>query len=570
VVIRRALLIALVALAALPAAASAHAVLEETLPAQGAEVHSAPGQVEFRFSEPVEASFGAVRVFDSAGEEVQEGDLLRPDGDETVGVALPAGLPDGAYTATYRVVSADSHPVSGGFVFFIGDADQGSALAVGDLLDDQSAGPATNIAFWLDRAIGYAALGVGIGALAFALLVWGPLSARTRIAAAARDAFAARWVRIAACAVGAGIAASLQALPLQAATAAGTSFWDALDPSALGDVSDTRFGHAMLARVALWAMLGGALALGAARPGRRASTAVAALAAAGLAVTPALAGHASTQGPTAVLVPADTVHVAAMGLWLGGLVCLVAALPAATRRLEAHERGPLLLNVVGRFSAVALAAVLALAAAGVVQAIVELERVSDLWATGFGRLLVAKSALLAVLVGLGWHNRGRLIPALARRVDAGDPPGGPGFGLRRNLRTEVVLIAVVIGLSAVLVSYAPPGTGASDGPASGRVDMDGQVLEYTVDPAAVGRNQMHLYLFDAATGEQFDGAREVTATASKGDGIGPIPVRLRRAGPGHWVAPALLFGAGGEWTVEVTVRTSRFEQDTAEVEVEVG
>ena len=65
--VRRALALAAVTLALAPAAASAHARLEATAPARGATVASEPGTVVFRFNEPIEANFGAVRVFDARG-----------------------------------------------------------------------------------------------------------------------------------------------------------------------------------------------------------------------------------------------------------------------------------------------------------------------------------------------------------------------------------------------------------------------------------------------------------------------------------------------------------------------
>ena len=52
-------------------------------------------------------------------------------------------------------------------------------------------------------------------------------------------------------------------------------------------------------------------------------------------------------------------------------------------------------------------------------------------------------------------------------------------------------------------------------------------------------------------------------------GIGPLEPDLRHAGPGHYVAPAAEFGAPGDWTVTVTVRTSRFDEDAAELEVPI-
>src|ERR1700679_1017496 len=112
----------LVALLA-PAAALAHAQLEGTSPERGAVVKHEPGAVIFRFDEPVEGNFGAVRVYDADGARVDEGDAFHPDGEgPRLGVHLKPGLPDGSYTATYRVISADGHIVSSGFVFSIGKA----------------------------------------------------------------------------------------------------------------------------------------------------------------------------------------------------------------------------------------------------------------------------------------------------------------------------------------------------------------------------------------------------------------------------------------------------------------
>ena len=117
--------VAVLALALLlpPRAALAHAQLEGTTPERGAVVKREPAAVIFRFDEPVEGNFGAVRVYDANGSRVDEGDAFHPDGEgPRLGVHLKPGLPDGSYTATYRVVSADGHIVSSGFVFSIGKA----------------------------------------------------------------------------------------------------------------------------------------------------------------------------------------------------------------------------------------------------------------------------------------------------------------------------------------------------------------------------------------------------------------------------------------------------------------
>ena len=87
------------------------------------------------------------------------------------------------------------------------------------------------------------------------------------------------------------------------------------------------------------------------------------------------------QDPVAVLLPANALHVLAAGAWIGGLAVLVAALPAATRRLEPPERTRVLSATLGRFSGLALVAVALLLAGGIAQSLLELGAVNDLWDT---------------------------------------------------------------------------------------------------------------------------------------------------------------------------------------------
>ena len=61
----------------------------------------------------------------------------------------------------------------------------------------------------------------------------------------------------------------------------------------------------------------------------------------------------------------------AASVWVGGIACLLLALPAATRELEGRERSRLLLATLARFSPLALAAVVAIAATGVLQAYID-------------------------------------------------------------------------------------------------------------------------------------------------------------------------------------------------------
>jgi copper transport protein len=583
--VRRAALLALALLAAAPAAASAHAQLEGTVPARGATVREPPAQVVFRFDEPVEGNFGAVRVFDARGRRVDDGRVGHPGGHgPQIAVGLKPGLPQGAYTATYRVISADGHPVSGGMVFNVGRASAAPPETVAQLLGGGGSGKATGIAFGVARGADYLATALVLGTLAFLLAVWLPAlraaaggQARWR---AASEAAAGRARALLAVAVALGVLSGLAGIVLEGATAAGVSFWTALDPSTVREVLGTRFGTVWGLRVLDWALLGLALSVVVVRGGLP-SLRPAALGATGLAlgasrllalaipalfvaVAPALAGHASTQSPTGLLIPLDIAHVAAMSAWLGGLVALLALVPAATRRLEAPERTRLLAGVLVRFSPIALGAVCVLLVSGVVQAYVHVRHLDALTATAFGRAVLIKAGLAVVLVALGAVNRRRVVPGLRRLAATGQAPGGPGSLLRRTVRAEIALIVVVLGVTSALVSYAPP-TSLASGPYSTDTRMGPLQLELTADATT-----LHLYLFDARTGAQFTGTKELTVRATlPAKGIGPLPVRMRQAGPGHYISDGLALAPNGKWSFVITDRVSAFDEYSKRLEVPV-
>ncbi len=233
--VTRALVLALAVLALSPAAALAHAQLEGTSPERGAVLQTQPSAVVFRFGEPVEGNFGAVKVFDAKGERVDNGKVVHPGGrGSEVAVGLKPHLADGTYTATYRVISADSHPVEGGVVFSIGTPGA-AGETVADLLAGASAGPVTETAFGVVRGLDYLAIALAVGGLAFLLAAWRPALAVAAGAGAdwpeAAAVFAGRARRLLWIAVVIGVVSGVLGIVLQGATASGTTFWSALDPS---------------------------------------------------------------------------------------------------------------------------------------------------------------------------------------------------------------------------------------------------------------------------------------------------------------------------------------------------
>jgi len=648
-VIRRALLatvMALLALGALPAAVSAHATLLGTVPARGAQLEQAPPRVELRFDEAVEAAFGSLKVFDGDGNPVHTGAATSRG--TRVAVKLPPGLGDGTYTATYRVISADGHPVSGGFVFSVGEA--GPAAKSVDALLGGGTGRITNSAFAVVRAIQYGAIALALGALAFLLLCWLPglraVAGGDAAWQAASDAFAFRTQRIIVAACFAGLLSGLAALVLQGAVGEGSTFWTAAKPDVVNEVLGTRFGTAWGLASLAWALALVAMAIQRPLPrlrpaavgatglvvpagstthssgpgppsvspvglatrlsplpghdSRTRTTSMRAPAAAGsddpdcagdaphsrpeplalpsprvlllavpllaLAFLPAMGGHTSVQSPVALLLGANVLHVLAMSAWLGGIAVLVLALRGATSRLEPGDRGRLLTAVVSRFSTLAGVAIAVLLASGIVQAIVEVRTFPHLLDTAFGRAVLIKIVVALAIVALGYINRRRLLPALRRS----DTPGRTGVLLRRTLTTELVLGAIAIGVTGALSTYAPS-IAVSSGPYATSAVMGPLRLEVTVDPARVGPNQLHLYIFDRRTGAPFDETKEIRVTAALPEkGIAPISMVPHVAGPGHFVVDGASLTVKGKWAMSVVDRVSDFDEYEARFTAPIG
>lgn len=571
----------LLALVALPAAASAHAVVEQTQPTRGAALERAPERVAVTFDEPVESSFGALRVFAADGERVDVGDVEQPSGD-AIAVGVEDGLPDGAYTVTYRVVSADSHPVTGGYVFTVGQAGGSPAADVADLLEDGT-GPVTEVAFGAVRTVGYAAIALLAGGLTFLLLVWLPALRRLPAGdrwAGATAAFQSRATRLLVAAAFAGLIATLLGIVLQAATATGGSFWSALDTGLIHDVLNTRFGEVWKLRLTAFGALAALLLFLPPATGRRwaggESTGTGravwlvafAAACAYLVVSPALGGHAGAADDSALLIPLDVVHVAAMSVWVGG-VALLLVVPAATRALDPADRTRLLALLVTRFSALALAAVAALLATGVAQSVLHLDALSDLVDTPFGRAILIKAALLVALIALGAYNRRRSQPELARLAVDGEPPGHAGSALRRTLRAEIALMATVLAVTAALVAYSPSAATPAE-PFGDSADFGPARIELTVDPARAGGNAIHVYLFDKRTGAQYDRPRRLKITAAEPElEIGPIALDARKAGPGHYTVARADLAPAGAWSLVVRAPVSDFEELRTAFEVPI-
>lgn len=157
-------------------------------------------------------------------------------------------------------------------------------------------------------------------------------------------------------------------------------------------------------------------------------------------------GHTVTRGPRVVHALVDSVHVVAASIWVGGVVVLAVLAWVRHRR---NDRGGIARLAV-RFSSWATISLVAVATAGAVMAVFVLDSFSDLTGTEWGRLMMIKTAAVAIAAGAGAYNHFALVPHLA--ADPGDAE--TARRLRSVLTAEAVVLCAVAVVTAFLVAAA--------------------------------------------------------------------------------------------------------------------
>lgn len=524
--------------------AGAHAQLTGSEPANDAVLDTSPAAVTLRFSEPVETAFGAVRVYDSRARRVDAGEVDRPSSRD-VRTSLDRSLARGTYTVTWRVVSADAHPVSGAFVFHVQEPGANPAGVAAEVLADGT--PAeVSLLFTVVRALDFALILLVAGG-SF-LLAYALAEASSRVRS-----------RVARSLAGAAVALALVALAgivLQGAAAGAFGLREALGWDVVSAVAETRFGRVWLGQAIISLVLAVVLVWASARGGRSAWLAVppACL----LVAAPSASGHASVSGGLALV--SDVVHVGAAAAWVGGLATVLLALVWA-----GNERWQLAARVVPRFSTVAVGAVVALVVAGVTNGYLQVRALRGLWETTYGQLLLVKVLLVLPLVALGAYNNRHAVPRLRRGIAS----AVERTRFVRTVSAELVVMAAIVATTAALVAEPPARAQVAPTGAYATTTPLGELeLNLVVDPAAAGSNLVHLYLTDQR-GRPTDVDEATVSALLASKRIGPLRLVAHRAGPGHFIVHGAQLALAGDWQLKVAARRGEFDAFDATVSIPI-
>jgi copper transport protein len=550
------LLPAAVGALAVPAAASAHAYIVETVPAQSAILKVPPRTVALTYDEAVEPRFATISVSDARGHELTAGRVSRsPANPDTLAVQLRPGLRRGWYLVYWRAISVDGHPVQGAYEFAIGPAPGAPPEFVVPHSTRSATTPDVLIARWL----AFLSLMTAIGLYVLRIAVARPLGRRPERAS----------LRALSVAFGIAAAVALVAVLLYLDVATSIdSLHPVLDVGALVPLFRvTAFGRAWVDLELCFALfcVAAGISLWLDRPERQRRSIAellaglgALLAAGGVLLVPGLAGHAAQTAPRGVSLLLDWAHLVSGSLWLGGLVgvlVLAASLPAG-RRVAG------LAVCVPRFSNLAFVSVLLLLGSGVGASVIHLPLLAALWQTSYGQAILVKAGLLAAALSLGAVNLLRTRPRLAAAGHGTGPGESATRLLRRTIGAETVLVAGAVLAAAVLSSLAPPPAALAEessnlatvgpGRVASVVHTNGYTLAVLIDPNTVGRvDSFGLRL--SKGGQPVSGANVTLVFNMLEMEMGQLEYQLVESSPGVYTrrAPALVMA--GRWSLEFTI-----------------
>ena len=511
---------AIVASLAWASPVSGHGQLDSSSPAPSAVLETAPSEISLDFNEPVIPVARSIEIYNQDGQRIVLGEALVSPEDPSVLIAkdVPA-IPDGLYVVAWRAVSNDGHAIDGAYSFQIGAS--APIVATSDLIANVLSGQdgPQGLAWLMGVAkfLGFLGLCLVLGCLA--MLAGGSISSRRVITF-----------------VGVGwVLSAVSALVLFVAqgpyTIAGT--WsDLFNTSLWSDVYATRLGKALVIRellllsllVLIWSLRGHF-----ARSLTSWWRSTTLLVGVGIVLTLSASGHPSASALAGIAVFVDALHFSSVVLWVGGLI--VVAFGGVLRSAHADV-------VVRRFSRMATFAIPMTVLTGLWQTWHLVPALSDITQTAWGKALLVKTCFVIAAVTLGGFARW-----LVQR--------GEGHSVHRIIVVELLIAAVVLGVTAGMLSNSPEVTEANAVFSTQLVEGD-TIVGIAVTPGRVGNNEIHVTI-STPTGTLSPVEGVTMRLTLPGSEVPTITAAVSELGPNHFVG-ALSILTSGTWTLEILVQ----------------
>jgi copper transport protein len=566
-------------------AAEAHAALTSATPANNEQLTRPPTRVVLRFSEAIERRLTAIQVIDKDKKRVDSNDMAFDDNDPTFASVGVGDLAPGLYYVKWSNVSAvDGHELNGQYPFIIlnpdGSFPEGVTVPTGAATSGGSGLLPPNIDSAL-KWLSLLSLAAVAGAAFFLFVGMRPAAAflEDEDYAQVTDTVE-RWV----------VTLSHVLLPVAFISSAflliitverfstDTSIWSYLTQVRVGQYTFARLG---LIAVALAGC--DLLFLGNSRSKRNIGLGLMILTTLAALFTYSMVSHSAGDEGKFWTISSDYVHLLASAAWLGALAMILVFLRWRYHALSDAARWLYIANVFDRFSVLAAISVAVILATGTFNGLAAVPTAGAMIHTTYGKVLLAKIALVLLLLGVAGLNAFILKPRFVAAIDSLYQQGGDDTDAGRSRWTpqlrrlrELLIPTVALEIAFVVAVFAAVGVLTQTATAKGEVAQDvaakaapakfdqkaasgGISYELQVTPNQAGTTNE--YVVDI---KNADGTAATTVTQARlrfnyedaPNAVAPSELLLTKFSSGEWKGAGVYFTTQGNWRVDMTIRRS--------------
>lgn len=471
--------LAVLCLILLPKAAFAHAYIVNSNPSQNEELKKAPPEIKIEFNEPIQKGFHSITVRNSSGERVDSGQTkIDPQNRKILTVKLNKNVKNDIYSAEWRVVSADGHPVSGTIPFSVGNIQGGLPK------DQQNASSnLPNADTVIERVLLYTGFSLFMGSLLFQLVWHRPKNGwssamRRRIQ---------RIAQIALLLIGAAVI--IQPLLLTKAYA-GVSWTEAFQPHLLKEtLLQTSGGTLWIVSIVLVALL--------AVFSSRSGVVLKLVFFTGLLLAKAFSGHAASTDYSYMTAAMDFIHLIAASVWTGGLAALALFFGKDWFKPDKEQ----IWETVQRFSPWAFGSAGLLVFSGMFNSFFIVHTLDNLFQSNYGKGLLVKLALVLLMAGFGAFHyfRSRKKPERSRG---------------RSIKAEWAIGLLILVTTAVFTNIPSPPAPLPQPFNETKQLTDGETLSLRISPNMPGSNTFEVVVRDR-NGDVIKDIQKIDITVSK-------------------------------------------------------
>jgi len=555
--------------------AYAHPFLLDSEPSQAVNAPIGTTQIITKYSEAVEIDFSELKVFDSNGNQIDNGDTAYYEGESSLVITTPP-LEDGTYTVTSKVLSkVDGHLVRAAIIFGVGEAQVDVSL-----LESQDESETTFLPEAAARFPGIVGQTVVLGSAISAIAIWGTQRKHfgKENLTLINQTYRSKFSKITGAALVGVLVSNFVMIAVQTVR---------LETSPI-DVLGTTFGATWLIRMIITIILLGIWFWMERKPHltnkKHVPMLIVSLA---LIFTTTMFGHGTASELAAPMI-LDYVHNLLASVWIGGIIFFSFVILPTLAKLDWMEKEKTVLAILPRYSGMVTIALGILIITGPTLLWFLESNVTSITNSTYGLLIFAKIFLALIMIGLGAYFQFKVQRPAVKNLGGAIGAGVFGFGekppdiskegfeaptiealaskkLAKPLKASAVIGIILLGVVSLLVNSSLPAGEVQTADAQTATFGFSSVLfseqakfDVSVLPVGVGPNTISV-IVSTIDGEQMSDVSGLKIKVSNPQrNISPIEIStIQSSDEVTKFEGEATFGFAGTWQIEIEAQRTQ-------------